>query len=448
MRKLLFLYFFPLLANAQKNSKSALDQYMNAQVKEFQFSGDVLVAQKGKIIYKKAFGIADREWGIPNTVETKFKIGSITKQFTAVAILQLAQTGRLSLDDKLSKFFHDFPKGDSVTIHMMLNHTSGIRDYFQALNAQDYRDLTLVLSSRSRQKDSMVAFFKTVGYVFPPGTNFHYSNTAYLLLGYIIEQVTGQAFGAYLAQHVFSKAMMVNTCLDEADSILLQRAKGYDRTISGWRNADYLPNELAFSAGAIISTIDDQYKWTKALHQGKIVAPSLFAKMTTPYLNNYGYGLNILFLDGHKYIGHNGGFPGFNNQSDYYPDEALYVVILSNNGSNAATISRGLAGIMLGLQVDLPYKHKAATIDSKLLDKYVGKYLTSTNTIELVSINGKFFRRQQGAKDLELIPESNVKFFYSDGSDRQFSFILDAKGEVQSVQLIKGGIVENIKKIE
>jgi CubicO group peptidase (beta-lactamase class C family) len=438
----------PLINNGQTNYSSELDKYMNAQVKELEFSGNVLIVQKGKTIYKKAFGLADREWNIKNTIETKFKIGSITKQFAAASILQLVQAGNINLDDKIGTYFPGFPKGDSVTIHMLLNHTSGIRDYFQVLGVQRYRDLTVALSSRSLQKDSLIEFFRTVGYVFPPGTGFHYSNTAYSMLGYIVEKVTGQTFGAYISRHLFLKAMMTNSRLDEADSILTYRAKGYDRTGSGWRNADYLPNELAYSAGAIISTIEDQFRWTKALHGNKIISHDLFKKMTTPYLNNYGYGLNILSLDGHKYIGHNGGFSGFNNQSDYYPTEDLCVVVLSNNASAAAPIARALAGIVLGMKVIIPYKHKPTTIDAKVLEKYVGKFMTSTNALELILINGKLFRRQQGAKDIELIPESKVKFFYADGTDRQINFILDEKGAVKQAQLIRGGLVENIKKTD
>jgi hypothetical protein len=155
----------------------------------------------------------------------------------------------------------------------------------------------------------------------------------------------------------------------------------------------------------------------------------------------------MLTLEGHKYIGHFGGFSGFSNESDYYPAEDLYVVVLSNNVSNVGAISRALAGIMLGIKVLIPYKHKATTIDTEVLKKYVGKYMTATNALELILVNGKLFRRQLGAKDIELIPESNTKFFYSDGTDRQINFILD-KSVIKKVQLIRGGIVEEIKRID
>ena len=222
MKKIIVIIFlFPLAVFAQKNYDSLLDNYMQAQVAVYDFSGAVLVAQKGKVIYEKAFGMANREWNIPNTVQTKFRIASITKQFTAAAILQLAEQGKLTLDDKLSKYFPDFPKGDSVTIHMLLNHTSGIKDFFKIPT------FTTTVEVLPYSKDSVVAFFKNQPYDFSPGSQFRYNNSAYFLLGCIIEKVSGQTYSTYLNQNLITKAGLQNTSVNELDSILANRASGY-----------------------------------------------------------------------------------------------------------------------------------------------------------------------------------------------------------------------------
>jgi CubicO group peptidase (beta-lactamase class C family) len=167
----------PLVIGAQKNYPSLLDEFMQAQARFSQFSGAVLIEQNGKILYKKAFGLANREWNVPNTIDTKFRIAAITKQFTAAAILQLVDKGKLSLEDKLSKYFPDFPKGDSVTIHMLLNHTSGI-------NNSPGLSIFALLPVLAHSKDSLIALHKKLPYDFSPGTNFKYNNFGYFLLGY------------------------------------------------------------------------------------------------------------------------------------------------------------------------------------------------------------------------------------------------------------------------
>src|SRR5476651_807500 len=201
------------IASAQKNYLALLDNYMQAQVNVNDFSGAVLVANKGKIIYEKAFGYADREWKQPNMADTKFEICSLTKQFTAAAILQLAEQHKLSLDDKLSAYFPGYPKGDVVTLHMLLNHTSGIADYTGLPGF--YAKHTLPLT-----KDSVIALFKNQPYKFAPGTKWDYSNSNYFLLGCIIEKVTKQPYDVYLYKNVIQKAGLTNTPVNHTDSVL------------------------------------------------------------------------------------------------------------------------------------------------------------------------------------------------------------------------------------
>ncbi len=259
MKKIyLVLLLFPLLSKAQKSYPELLDEYMQAELKVKQYNGTVLVVQKGKTIYQKAFGLADREWNIPNSLNTKFRIGSITKQFTAACILQLSEKGLLYLDDKLSKYIPDYPKGDSVTIHMLLNHTSGIKNYTEMEAFGPKAILPLPI-------DSMIAIFKYAPYDFSPGTKFSYSNSGYYLLGMIIEKVSGTTYRDYLLKNIIQKVGLKNTDVDRVDSILQYRAKGYAKTKTGWQHAQLISMEAPYSAGAMVSTVNDLHTWMKAL---------------------------------------------------------------------------------------------------------------------------------------------------------------------------------------
>lgn len=438
MRKLLtFFLLLPLFANAQQNYSPLLNQYLQSQTNVYEFSGAVLVAQKGKIIYKNAFGLANKEWNISNTVLTKFRIGSLTKQFTATAILQLAEAGKLNLGDKLSKYIPDFPKGDSVTLHMLLNHTSGIKSYTNMANFSSVETLPFT-------KDSVIGFFKKEPYEFSPGTKYRYNNSGYFLLGYIIEKVSGQTYNNYILSNLIKKAGLNNTSVNQLDSILIGRAEGYRKAEAGWKHAEYISMEFPYSAGAIVSTIEDLYQWNKALFGGKIISSTMMDKMTTPYLNKYGYGLRIDSFQNHKRIGHSGGIPGFVSYNVYYPTEDIQIVVLSNNSSNSSAIAEALAAILFDNEVIAPYKHVEIKMDSKDLTKYVGKYEFNGSLIELVIKNDKLYRRVN-LTDIELKPESIHKFFFADGSDRQLEFIVDKNNTITTAKLISYGVPSVLK---
>lgn len=426
----------PTIVLAQKNYPALLNDYAQAAFKIKDFNGAMLVMQKGKVMYKKAFGLADREWNIANTVETKFRIGSVTKQFTAACILQLAEQGKLSLDDKLTKYVPDYPKGDSITIHMLLNHTSGITNYTNL--AEFWPKAVLPLST-----DSMIALFKNRPLDFLPGTKWNYSNSGFFLLGVIVEKASGKTFSAYLNENIIAKIGLTNTSMDRLDSVLAFRAKGYDKNQQGvWSHAMYISMEGPYSAGAIVSTVDDLYRWTKALHNNKILSAASTQKMMTPYLNKYGYGIGIDSLKTHKRVSHNGGIPGFVTNLSYYPADDVCVVVVSNNGSNSDGVSSALASILFDLPVQKPYMPKEIKIDSSQLDKYIGKYIAES-PVELIKKNGKLYRRREGANDIELKPESAIRFFYADDSDRFIEFDVDKTGK-----MIKGWLIANGDKTE
>ena len=404
------------------------------------FSGSVLVMKQNKVLLKKAYGMADREWNIPNTTDTKFRIGSITKQFTAACILQLVEQGKLNLDDKLSKFIPDFPKGDSVTIHMLLNHTSGIASY------TDIPDFPKVFTL-SWSKDSMISYFKNRPYNFSPGSKFLYNNSGFFLLGYIIEKVSGQSYNDYLRQHILDKLRMVNTGVDKVDSILPMRARGYAKVKDKYVNADFISLDWPFSAGILFSTVDDMYKWDRALYGTSVIAASSKQKMFTPGKGNYGYGIRIDSLEKHYRTTHSGGIPGFVSNISRYVNDDVCIVVLSNDSYNAELVTNGLASIIFNLPVEFPYIHKEIKIDPALLDRYVGKY-NAFLTVQVIKKDGKLYRHRDGTPDIELKPESETKFFYDDDSDRQLEFEIDNTGKVTKIWFINSGQRGEMKRVE
>jgi CubicO group peptidase (beta-lactamase class C family) len=438
------ILLLPIVLSAQKNYPVLLDRYMHAQVNVNEFTGTVLVARKGKVIYEKAFGLADREWNIPNTIDTKFEIGSITKQFTAACVLQLAEEGKISLDDKLSRYFPDFPKADSVTIHMLLTHTSGIKDFTGLPEFGNMSKLPV-------EKDTMVALIKKQPFDFSPGTKWHYSSSGYYLLGYIIEKVTGKSYSDYVFEHVIQIAGLKNTCVNRWDTILLYRAKGYEKTPNeGWKNAYYISMEGPFSAGAIISTIEDLYQWNKALFSNQIISSAMLAKMTTPYMEHYGYGLLIDSFQQHLRIRHGGRINGFTSLLGYFPSDDVVVAGLSNNG-NAFTGSfiNALAAIVFDIPVADAYKRKAVTINSTILDRYAGKYQQqgASGLDTMIAKDGKLYFHTYWGGAFHVIPESATKFFLEELPDFQFEFELDNKGRITKAYTINAGVKDVMKKM-
>ncbi len=447
MKKIIVLLLLPFTITAQKNYSKLLEQYMQAQMNVKGFNGTVLVMQHDKVLLKKGYGMADREWNVPNTPQTKFRIGSITKQFTSACILQLVQSGKLNLDDKLSKFIPDFPRGDSVTIHLLLNHASGIASF---TDQPEFEGMSIL----SLSKDSIISFIKSKPYNFSPGTKFKYNNSGYFLLGYIIEKITGQSYNDYLRLHILDPLGMTNTGVDRLDSILPMRARGYSKEKNKLVNAAFISMEWPFSAGSVYSTVEDMYKWDRALYQTAILTDASKQKMFTPGKSNYGYGIIIDSLENHLRIWHNGGIPGFLSNISRYTNDDVCIIVLANNEivlSNTLTISDvvadGLAGILFGLPVETPYVHKAVNIDTSLLYRYVGKYKAFL-ILEVIKKDGKLYRHRDKSPDIELIPESNTKFFYGDDSDRQLEFEVDKTGKVIKTWFINNEQRGEMKKQE
>ncbi len=345
-----------------------------------QFNGAILVAENGKVIYKKGHGLANKEWGIPNTPDTKFRIGSVTKQFTAAIIMQLVEEGKIKLDGKITDYLPDYRKdtGSKVTIHQLLNHTSGIPSY---TNAKFFRE-----DSRDYYSPAdFVKKFSSGNLQFEPGKRFAYNNSGYFILGAIIEKLDGMTYAESLQKRILKPLGMTNTGYDTHSPILKKRARGYEKVAGGkFINTSYLDMSLPYAAGSMYSTVEDLYKWDQALYGNKVLSTESKKKMFTPGLQKYGYGffideLEIAKTDRNvKTIGHGGGINGFNALFTRFVDQKNLVVILDNItlGRYHTNITRSINNILNGEDPIKPKKSVAEALYKTAFEKG-GKYAVS-----------------------------------------------------------------------
>jgi CubicO group peptidase (beta-lactamase class C family) len=355
-----------------KQLTQTLDHLLAARFKPNSVGCAMLVAKNGQIIYKKAFGMADLELNVPMTTAHVFRIASLTKQFTAMAILQLAEKGLLDLNDDFKKYIPDYStNGQTVTVANLLSHTSGIKNYTEIQNPN------VDLSKKDNKPADIIAIFKNQPFDFPPGTRYHYSNSGYILLGFIIEKISRTSYAEYLTENIFKPLGMDHAFFDYPSRIVKNRVKGYsgmsDATIS---NADYLNASAAYSAGALMMTVDDLFTWQKGLTENKLVKPETFKLAVTPFTlsngekTNYGFGFGLQSLANSQTWQHSGSINGFSSFEIYLPTEDVYVTMLSN-GSNKNTMTPSLLAASLAAQ---KANVKGIAISDRDMDQYVGQY--------------------------------------------------------------------------
>jgi CubicO group peptidase (beta-lactamase class C family) len=308
------------------------DAYISSETATHFFRGAVLVGIDGKIAFEKAYGLGDEEWGAPNTVHTKFRIASLGKQFTATCILLLQERGRMSVHDPISRYLPGLPAAwHAITIHQLLTHTSGIPNYTSSPEIGK-------LDRTGATPQQMVALVQDKPLDFGPGTNWSYSNTGYILLGMIVEKVSGQSYADFLKNNIFAPLGMSDSGYDTARNILKERASGYDMIDGHLANADFIDMSIPFSAGGIYSTVEDMYRWNEALAENRrLLAQDSLKQMFAEYPEavhegqHYGYGVVISRLKlGKLLYHHGGGVEGFSSSIQRYPNERVCIVILSN----------------------------------------------------------------------------------------------------------------------
>ena len=316
------------------------DAHLTKLLAENKFSGSVLIVRGGKILLSKGYGLADRELNVPNTTRTKFRLGSITKQFTAAAIVQLAQQGKLSLDDPASKYVPESHEGwKKVTIRHLLRHTSGVPSF---TSFPEYKTFKHFASTPAE----LIARFKDKPLEFEPGAEYRYSNSGYYLLGEIVAKASGTTYEGYLQKHIFEPLGMTDSRLDSNADIIPNRAAGYTRDAAKVRNADFIHMSIPGGAGALLSTVEDLYKWDRALYSEKVLPKKALDEMFTPDKDNYGYGWIIRTENNRRSISHGGGIEGFNTLILRYPDDDAVMILLSNINTNPDSLGRELQAIL------------------------------------------------------------------------------------------------------
>lgn len=407
-----------------------LDTYMEALQKHHNFHGSVLVAKDGKVLLNKGYGFANFEQNTMNKSQTKFAIGSMTKQVTAMAIMQLNEQGLIDVEDTVSKYLPDFPNGDLITLHNLMTHTSGLKNYTEIKEF-------LTLKPESKDPMTVIDLIKDMPLEFEPGKEFRYSNTNYTLLGIIIEKVTNMSFEDYLQKNIFVPLNMSNTGICYGKNNELYDATPYSGYLEVVPVDDELVLTQAYGAGNIYSTVEDLYRWDRGLKTEQLVKKETLDKIFAEHVAisegaSYGYGWMIADTDNGKQILHGGNTFGFTSNIARYIDEDLTIIILTNNGYfDVSSLTESLANIVLNKDYEMPKAKKEIKIDNpELYDRYVGKYeFLNGAYIDIIKKDNKLFAQATGQDAFEIFLESNNKFF-AKIIDASIEFKTNDKGEV------------------
>ena len=381
-RLAVFFVLIHSLATAQFPDKAAkIDQLARQYADCCQFTGTVLVSEHDKVIFKGGYGLANREWNIPNAPDVKFRVGSITKQFTSMLVLQQVAKGSIKLDGHISDYLPYYRKdtGSRVTIAQLLSHTSGIPSYTD--DPKFFPDV----SRNYYAVDDFVTKFCSGDLQFEPGTKFHYDNSGYFVLGAILEHVTGKKYEDLLQENILSPVGMRDTGYDHWATILPKRASGYQQTFDGIENAPYLDMALPYAAGSLYSTVEDLYKWDQALYTDKLLPADLKRKLFTPNLEEYGFGwaIHVIAKDqpspGKTMITHGGGINGFNtNEVRLVDDHSLIVIFNNTPGADLNQFARDIRTILYGQEPSAPKGSPVhdlrETLRTRGLDAMIAQY--------------------------------------------------------------------------
>jgi len=394
-----------------QNTEAVMDQIIESVYKPGEPGATVLVAKNGKVVYRKAFGMANLELNVPMKPEMVFEIGSITKQFTAVAVLMLMEQGKLSLNDDITKFIPDYPtQGHKITIHHLLTHTSGIKSY---TGMQEWQPLW----RKDMSPAEMIDVFKNQPMDFAPGEKFLYNNSAYFLLGYIIEKASGLTYEQFLEDNIFKPLEMNNSYYGSHKKIIPNRAAGYQNQ-DGFTNAEYLSLTQPYSAGSIMSNVDDMLKWQNAVRDNKLVKASTIQLAFKGYSTNdnkpfyYGYGWGVNEINGSPTLEHGGGIFGYTTNGIWLPREDVYVIMLTNRDDIGPDyISTRLAAVAIGK----PYAEAADGIGlkSETAAALSGWYAFEDGSFRnIIYEDGVLYSQRKGSSRIRLIPVSATKFAF------------------------------------
>ena len=424
MKRLILVIVLPLLllhsrvAHSQNKLPAFIDSLMSLEIKASEPGGVVLVAKNGAIVYKKAFGMAQMELQVPMQEDMIFYIGSNTKQFTAVCILQLYERGKLQLNDTIGKYILCPPPIGKITIQQLLSQTSG-------------------LGGNLREPMKFV-----------PGTRWEYNNENYQLLGQIIEKVSGMSYADYLEKNIFIPAGMLSSYMSKELLIIPKRATGYSFTRNGFRNLGTTNPKNYFASGGIQSTVEDLFKWNQALRSGRLIKPATLTMAISPQplaggsVTKYGFGWHLEEVQQSPTYRHGGLVPGYTSETLYFPSEDTYVVMMANSEHKVQTIA--LTRIIGAMTINKPYNFSAQPIDNSSLQAHAGLYENSFGEMtNVVSEDGKlFFHRPNGTKT-PMFYAGNEDFFFEKDYIR-FRFQKDASDKIINFESSKVGLMATI----
>jgi CubicO group peptidase (beta-lactamase class C family) len=425
----LVLLAVPLLANAQDVAR--MEQLIQARVDDKSFMGAVLVARGDQIILSKGYGSANLEWNIPNTPSAKFRLGSITKQFTAAAILLLAERGKLALEDPVKKHWSNAPASwDAVTIFHLLTHSSGIPN---VTNDAEFSQWKMHPST----PEQTLAHVRDKPLDFAPGERMSYSNSNYVLLGLLVDRLSGQSYADFVRDNIFKPLGMNDSGYDVSAAILARRASGYR---PGFANAPYTDMTVPHGAGGLYSTTEDLLRWTNGLFGGRLLSAASLEKMTTPFKGDYAFGVGVNTAGGRKSISHAGGIEGFNTQLTYYPDSKITVAVLANvNGNAPGQLATQLGTIAHGDTVRLSAERTSIELSRDNLDRLVGSYELGPTATMRITVVGTQLQSQLGLQPVVPLFAESETVFFPRVVEAELTFELDAGGKATALTLRQNG---------
>ncbi|MEL7446405.1 MAG: serine hydrolase [Pseudomonadota bacterium] len=426
----------PLAAQDVERMQEVIEQEANSGV----FMGSVLVAKDGQVLLDDGWGMADLEWSIENTPLTKFRIGSVTKQFTAVAILLLQEEGKLDLDDPIGDHLAPAPEAwNGITIRHLLQHTSGIPNVTALDDFGTFKFLPTT-------QEELIGKFDQLPLEFEPGSQWKYSNSGYVLLSAIVAKVSERPYADFIKAELLDPLDMKETGIDSSATILPKRAAGYSPIQDGVINAEYVNMDIPTGAGALYSTTGDLLKWQRGLFGGKVISAESLAEYVAPgaydAFGNDKYGLGILIEDDEdgKAYWHGGGIEGFNSWLGYDPENKVTVAVLANlNGGTASKLGQGLMTIARGDDIVLPNEREETPVSDVDLAQYEGVYaLAPTFKITIFQDDEKLMAQATGQPAFEIFQESPDNFFLK-VVDAQIRFERDDADAITSLTLFQNG---------
>lgn len=411
-----------------------MDQVIRASADQDAFAGSVLVARNGEVLLDRGYGLANREWGVANAGDTRFRLASVSKQFTAAAVMILKERGLVDLDAPVKTWLPDAPAAwDGVTARRLLNHTAGLPD-FTRLDGYE------ALKTQATTVEARIARFRDRPLDFQPGERFAYSNSGYILLTAVIEKASGQTYADFVRENLFQPLGMSDSGYDDHAVVLPRRASGYTPTDDGVANADYVDMSVPQGAGGLYSTTRDLLKWEQGLFGGRVLQSSSLTELITPGRGDYALGLEVKTDGADTIVSHSGGIEGFNTYLAHDLSKGMTVVVLGNlNGAAPEKLGGELMTLARGGTVTLQGERRAVALSPETLRTYEGVYELAPNfALTLSLVNGTLTAQATGQKPLELSAEATDAFFLS-AMDAQIVFTRDTAGAITGLVLHQGG---------